>query len=65
MAGPFLTDIAGRGTCPSMGPRLPGYPAGRAGDPSEILGAALYLADPLSTYTTGSVLRVDGGMAIA
>ncbi len=65
MAGPFLTDIADHWDMSVMGPRLAGYPAGRAGDPSEILGAALYLADPLSTYTTGSVLRVDGGMAIA
>jgi len=65
MAGPFLTDIARGWDMAAVGPRLAGYPAGRAGDPSEILGAALYLAGPSSSYTTGSVIRVDGGMAIA
>jgi len=64
MAGPFLTDIARGWDMTVMEPRLAGYPAGRAGYPAEILGAALYLAGPASSYTTGSVIRVDGGMAI-
>jgi NAD(P)-dependent dehydrogenase (short-subunit alcohol dehydrogenase family) len=34
---------------------------GRIGRPSEIVGAALYLAGDASAYTTGSTLRVDGG----
>jgi NAD(P)-dependent dehydrogenase (short-subunit alcohol dehydrogenase family) len=34
----------------------------RVGQPSEIVGAALYFASGASTYTTGSILRVDGGM---
>jgi 2-deoxy-D-gluconate 3-dehydrogenase len=36
-------------------------PAGRWGQPSEIAGAALYLASPASDYVTGHVLVVDGG----
>ncbi|MFF3567692.1 SDR family oxidoreductase [Nocardia jiangxiensis] len=35
---------------------------GRPGDPSEIVGTALHLASPASSYTTGSLIRVDGGL---
>jgi NAD(P)-dependent dehydrogenase (short-subunit alcohol dehydrogenase family) len=35
---------------------------GRIGEPNEIVGAALYFASDASSYTTGSILRVDGGM---
>lgn len=34
----------------------------RIGEPHEIAGAALYLASSASTYTTGALLTVDGGM---
>jgi NAD(P)-dependent dehydrogenase (short-subunit alcohol dehydrogenase family) len=34
----------------------------RAGQPSEIVTAALYLASPASSFTTGTLVRVDGGM---
>jgi NAD(P)-dependent dehydrogenase (short-subunit alcohol dehydrogenase family) len=33
----------------------------RAGDVNEIVGAALYLASDASSFTTGSVIKVDGG----
>lgn len=38
-------------------------PARRIGDPGEVVGAALYLASPLASYTSGAVLKVDGGEA--
>ena len=36
-------------------------PAGRWGDPTDIAGAAVFLASPASNYVTGHVLAVDGG----
>jgi 3-oxoacyl-[acyl-carrier protein] reductase len=36
-------------------------PLGRPATPDEIAVAALFLADPENTYTTGHVLTVDGG----
>jgi NAD(P)-dependent dehydrogenase (short-subunit alcohol dehydrogenase family) len=36
-------------------------PQGRLADSNELIGMALYLAAPLSSFTTGAVLVVDGG----
>lgn len=35
-------------------------PAGRAGDTSELVGAAVYLLSDASSYTTGAEIAVDG-----
>ncbi|MGB3406912.1 MAG: 3-oxoacyl-[acyl-carrier-protein] reductase [Jannaschia sp.] len=39
-------------------------PTGRMGTPTEIAAATLYLASPEAAYVTGTVLHVNGGMAM-
>jgi NAD(P)-dependent dehydrogenase (short-subunit alcohol dehydrogenase family) len=37
-------------------------PFGRPAKPDEIAAAAVFLASPLSAYTTGTILTIDGGV---
>ena len=37
---------------------------GRIGEADELVGAAIYFASEASSFTTGAVLQVDGGMVI-
>ncbi len=37
-------------------------PAGRAGTPLDVAGAAVYLASPAAAYVTGATLHVNGGL---
>jgi NAD(P)-dependent dehydrogenase (short-subunit alcohol dehydrogenase family) len=57
--GPFLTDVS------SGWRENEGYRHSRAikrfANAEEIVGTALYLATDASSYTTGQVIRVDGG----
>lgn len=58
--GQFLTDIADAWP-PELRERTPGA-LPRCGDPAEIVGTALYLASAASSYVTGEIIRVDGGL---
>lgn len=44
---------------------LDNQPIKRMGTAEDIAEAVLYLASPASTYITGQVLRVCGGLVIA
>ncbi|HKA16542.1 MAG TPA: SDR family NAD(P)-dependent oxidoreductase [Myxococcota bacterium] len=59
-AGPFLTDIA-KAWDPIGREKQPNA-AGRPGRPEEIVTTALYLASPASSFTSGALIRVDGGL---
>ena len=63
MPGPFLTDISKAWDIDRR--RTNGaqhFALQRLGNPPEIIGAALFLASDASSYTSGSIIRADGGM---
>ena len=43
---------------------LSGIPVRRAGTPADVARVAVFLADEASSYITGEVIRVDGGLYI-
>ena len=60
--GPFLTDISKAWDLEAFERTAKaGFALGRGGEPHEIVGTALYLAGDASSYTTGTVIDVDGG----
>jgi NAD(P)-dependent dehydrogenase (short-subunit alcohol dehydrogenase family) len=63
MAGPFLTDVSKAWNLDSSNTNMFGHLSlKRAGQPPEIVGAALFLASDASSFTTGSIVRADGGI---
>jgi NAD(P)-dependent dehydrogenase (short-subunit alcohol dehydrogenase family) len=63
-AGPFLTDISKAWDLEAFNARATlTMPLQRGGEPDEVVGAALYFASNASSFTTGAILRVDGGSA--
>lgn len=61
MAGTFLTDVSKAWDPEVFEQRTQTFALRRGGHPDEIVGTALYLASDASSYTTGSVVAVDGG----
>lgn len=62
VCGAFRTDVARTWDMEAVTERLRGTSAlKRIGEPQEVVGAVLYFASDLASYTTGALLKVDGG----
>jgi hypothetical protein len=59
LPGPFRTD-ATVAWADSIDSTV--VPLGRIGDPDEVAPLAVHLASDASTFTTGAIVKVDGGM---
>jgi NAD(P)-dependent dehydrogenase (short-subunit alcohol dehydrogenase family) len=66
MVGPFLTDISKAWDVEGFEAHArKKFPLQRLGQPAEIVGTALYLASDASSFTTGAVITVDGGVSVS
>ncbi len=63
MPGPFATDISKAWTPEVVEMFKSMVPLGRVGQPEEVVGAALFLASEAGSYTTGAIIKIDGGAA--
>jgi len=59
LPGPFRTD-ASKGWVDALDPSF--VPLGRVGEPDEVGPLAVHLASAASGFTTGAIIRVDGGI---
>ena len=64
LAGPFETDIAKAWSSEQKQAytRQSGSALKRIGQPDEVVSTAVYLASDRASYTTGALIRVDGGL---
>ncbi len=63
LPGPFRTDVTKAWTAEALAADY--VPMKRLGEPDEIGPLALHLASAASSYTTGAIIRVDGGITRA
>ena len=61
LPGRFLTDVSTHWDPAELERAAAVTPLRRAGQPGEIAGAVVYLASDAASFTTGALLRVDGG----
>jgi 3-oxoacyl-[acyl-carrier protein] reductase len=62
--GYILTDMTGKLDEKVLESIKKETPLGRAGNAEEVSNVVAFLASDLSSYITGEVIRVDGGMAM-
>jgi NAD(P)-dependent dehydrogenase (short-subunit alcohol dehydrogenase family) len=63
-AGPFFTDISKAWDMDAFQKDVQrNYALKRGAEPDEIVGAAVFLASDASSFTTGAIVKVDGGRA--
>jgi 3-oxoacyl-(acyl-carrier-protein) reductase len=62
--GPIATDMLDALTDDQRGAMLAAVPVGRLGTADDVASAVLFLAGDAAGYITGTVLPVDGGMAM-
>jgi NAD(P)-dependent dehydrogenase (short-subunit alcohol dehydrogenase family) len=60
LPGAFLTDVTKAWSAEALDGSF--VPLGRIGRPEEIAPLAVHLASAASSYTTGAIIRVDGGI---
>ena len=61
VAGRFLTDVSKHWDPAALRAANALTALRRAGAPDEMAGAIVYLASDAPSYTSGTLLRVDGG----
>jgi NAD(P)-dependent dehydrogenase (short-subunit alcohol dehydrogenase family) len=62
MPGSFRTDVSDHWDWDAMAPAVKAFALERVGETDEIVGAVLWLASSASSFTTGAVFPVDGGI---
>jgi NAD(P)-dependent dehydrogenase (short-subunit alcohol dehydrogenase family) len=62
MPGGFRTDITKAWDWDAFNANAQRFALRRIGEPEEIVGTALYLASDASSFTTGAIITVDGGV---